>query len=202
MKEYYTYAYLREDGTPYYVGKGTGNRAYNKHKRRGNNVVPVPTDKNRILILKRFYDEDLAYRHEEYLIFHYGKEKDGGILINLCEGGRTRAIYTEEERKERRKIAIKKYYENNKEKCKKHYENNKEKCNAASKKHYENNKEKCNAAFKKYYENNKEKCNAASKKWADENRESRRLAERKRYAKNPEKYREKSRRNYLRKKNK
>jgi len=153
MKEYYTYAYLREDGTPYYVGKGTGNRAYNKHKRRGNNVVPVPTDKNRILILKRFYDEDLAYRHEEYLIFHYGKEKDGGILINLCEGGRTRAIYTEEERKERRKIAIKKYYENNKEKC-----------NAASKKWADENRESRRLAERKRYAKNPEKYREKSRR--------------------------------------
>jgi hypothetical protein len=82
MKEYYTYAYLREDGTPYYVGKGTGNRAYKDDSR----CCSRPP-KNRIIILKDNLTENQAYKHEVYMIFHYGKKSNGGILRNQNDGG-------------------------------------------------------------------------------------------------------------------
>jgi len=82
MKEYYTYAYLREDGTPYYIGKGCGRRAYSSNHR-----INLPP-KDRIIILKRFYLEEDAYSHEEYMIFVFGcKYNNTGILQNLCDGG-------------------------------------------------------------------------------------------------------------------
>ena len=85
MKEYYTYAYLREDGTPYYVGKGNKNqyRAYGRH-RQG----LTPKDRNRILILKSNLTEEEAFKHEIYMIAVFGRKDLGtGILRNLTNGG-------------------------------------------------------------------------------------------------------------------
>jgi hypothetical protein len=90
MQKYYTYAYLREDGSPYYIGKGKGDRAYRKHwrsKSRGGYFDPPP--KERIIILKRFEIEDEAYDHEIYMIFVLGrKDKGTGILRNMSDGGK------------------------------------------------------------------------------------------------------------------
>lgn len=61
---YYTYAFLREDGTPYYIGKGKGYRCYRKTGRR----TPPPKDRSRIIKLKENLTEEEAYRHEIYLI--------------------------------------------------------------------------------------------------------------------------------------
>jgi len=62
METYYTYAYLREDGTPYYIGKGKGRRAFHK-----NHSVQRPP-KDRILFLKTNLSEENALKHERYLI--------------------------------------------------------------------------------------------------------------------------------------
>jgi hypothetical protein len=80
---YYTYAYLREDGTPYYIGKGKGNRAYSNKNRK----LKVPP-KDRILLLKKDLPEEEAFRHEIYMIAVLGRKDLGtGILRNLTNGG-------------------------------------------------------------------------------------------------------------------
>ena len=81
-RRFYTYAYLREDETPYYVGKGEGRRAYSKKHR----VSVPPLD--RILFLKRNLLEKDAIKHEEYMIAVLGRKDNGtGILRNLTDGG-------------------------------------------------------------------------------------------------------------------
>lgn len=82
--QYYTYAYLREDGTPYYIGKGKGKRAYKK----GRDEVKPPRDKSRIIILKRNLTEEVAFKHEIYMIAVFGRKDLGtGILRNKTDGG-------------------------------------------------------------------------------------------------------------------
>ena len=105
MKEYYTYAYLREDGTPYYIGKGKGKRAY---WRKINDRVPAP-EKSRILILKSNLNEEESFKHEIYMISIFGRKDLGtGILINLTDGGEGRANMSIECREKIRKMNLSK----------------------------------------------------------------------------------------------
>ena len=79
--DYYVYLYLREDGSPYYVGKGRRYRCNTTHGR-----IPVPP-KNRIVKHSTNLSNDEALVIERNLIEKYGREIDGGILLNLQEGG-------------------------------------------------------------------------------------------------------------------
>ncbi len=81
---FYTYAYLRKDRTPYYIGKGNGKRAYERNRWE----IKPPKDKFRILILKQNLNEEEAFRHEKYMISVFGRKDLGtGILRNRTNGG-------------------------------------------------------------------------------------------------------------------
>jgi hypothetical protein len=83
QKRFYTYAYLREDGTPYYIGKGEKSRAYNKNH---NNVYVPPKD--RILFLKKNLTEEQAFNHEIYMIAVFGRKNlKTGVLHDKTNGG-------------------------------------------------------------------------------------------------------------------
>ncbi len=105
MNNHYTYAYLREDGTPYYIGRGVKLRAFKKHGRH----ISVPP-RDRILFLKTNLTFTESVQHEVYMIAVFGRKNNGtGILRNLTNGGEgMEGFIVPEETRTKLSIAMKK----------------------------------------------------------------------------------------------
>lgn len=89
---FYIYAYIRSNdsstakaGTPYYIGKGCGDRAWRKHGK-----LNKPRDKSLIIVLESNLSEIGALALERRYIEWYGRKVNNtGILHNISDGGQS-----------------------------------------------------------------------------------------------------------------
>jgi hypothetical protein len=85
---FYTYTWLRDDGTPYYIGWGTGTRPWDSCK--GHRPPKDPAH----IIVQEWPCAGDAKLAEIFLIAYYGRKDNGtGILRNMTDGGEGQTGY-------------------------------------------------------------------------------------------------------------
>ena len=105
-RRFYVYLFLRSKDSvhgkkysPYYVGKGSGNRCYGKSGRPANR----PKDISCIVTVQEGLTEEEAFSLERYCIALYGRlDIKTGILHNRTDGGEGRSGYVASEQTRRR----------------------------------------------------------------------------------------------------
>jgi hypothetical protein len=105
-RRFYVYLFLRTKDSvhgkkysPYYVGKGSGNRCYGKSGRPASR----PKDISYIVTVQEGLTEEEAFSLERYCIALYGRlDIKTGILHNRTDGGEGRSGYVASEQTRRR----------------------------------------------------------------------------------------------------
>jgi hypothetical protein len=101
--EYYVYQYMRTNGTPYYIGKGKGQRHIQKH----NGGISVPKDRSKIQFIAKGLTNKDACQLEKKMISKWGRKDLGtGCLYNHTDGGESghNRKLTEEHKSKLKKI--------------------------------------------------------------------------------------------------
>ena len=82
-RRFYIYAFLRPDGTPYYIGKGAGDRINSVQRRR----FKLPPKEQRKILVGGLTEPE-AFEYEIALISLLGRKDRGtGCLRNFTDGG-------------------------------------------------------------------------------------------------------------------
>ena len=95
---FYSYLWLREDGTPYYAGKRHGSRAYINHRHHR-----PPKDRTRIVLYPAVTEAE-AFASEIVMIDLFGRKDLGtGCLHNRTDGGDGTSgyVYSPEQKEKR-----------------------------------------------------------------------------------------------------
>jgi hypothetical protein len=89
LNKFYVYAHQRlDDDSIFYIGKGTGKRAWSEKMRNKHWKSIVKKADYRVLILQDGMTETDAFTLEKFLIVFYGREDLGeGRLVNMTDGG-------------------------------------------------------------------------------------------------------------------
>lgn len=111
MKQFYVYIHKKPDGTPFYVGKGTGNRAYQFSKRTQwhKNIVEKYGRNNIIIEIVNCVNESQAFDLEKIYIKQL--KRDGVCLVNLTDGGEGHSGFKQSQTtKDKRAEKLKQFY--------------------------------------------------------------------------------------------
>lgn len=84
---FYTYIWRDGNGVPFYVGKGTDNRAQNVKARSREFKEVYALGGCFVEIVDYFMHESQVHANEVELIARYGRRDMGGLLVNKTDGG-------------------------------------------------------------------------------------------------------------------